>query len=111
MKALAMELVPDAMKALEVIVKSRTAGRIGAAKEILDRAFGKSPQALVHSGAIANVDLRKATDEDLLRLADVLTGIAERPEPDGGLIGAGSEEGGEGEEDAGGEPGGDPPSV
>lgn len=103
-----MELVPDSIKALKTIVNSRSAGRLGAAKEILDRAVGKAPQAISHSGAIANVDLRKATDDDLAELAELLTRVAERPEPDGGADGDGSEEDGEGEEGAGGEPGDDP---
>ena len=77
-KELAMQFVPGAIEqlgAMSVSAESE-AVRLGAIKEILDRAFGKAPQAMVHSGALATCDLTRATDEEL----DTLIAILERLE-------------------------------
>jgi hypothetical protein len=77
-KELAMQFVPSAIEqlgAMSVSAESE-AVRLGAIKEIFDRAFGKAPQAMVHSGAVATCDLTRATDEEL----DTLIAILERLE-------------------------------
>ena len=44
-------------------------------RRILDRAVGKAPQAMVHSGAIGSYDLTKATDDELNALITILSGL------------------------------------
>src|SRR4051794_3645206 len=59
LKELAMQFVPRAMEelgAMAVGAETETA-RLGAIREIFDRAVGKAPQGLVHSGTIASYDL------------------------------------------------------
>jgi hypothetical protein len=64
LKELAMQFVPRAMEQLAAMVvgAQSEAVKLGSIKEILDRAVGKAPQAMVHSGAIGSYDLTKATD-------------------------------------------------
>jgi hypothetical protein len=74
-KELAMQFVPSAIQqlgAMSVSAESE-AVRLGAIKEIFDRAFGKAPQAMVHSGAVATCDLTRATDEELDTMIAILS--------------------------------------
>jgi hypothetical protein len=74
LKELAMQFVPRAMEQLAAMVvgAQSEAVKLGAIKEILDRAVGKAPQAMVHSGAIGSYDLTKATDDELDMLIAIL---------------------------------------
>ena len=74
-KELAMQFVPSAIQQLGAMSLSAEseAVRLGAIKEIFDRAFGKAPQAMMHSGTIANYDLTRATDEELDTLITILS--------------------------------------
>ncbi|MDA9506743.1 hypothetical protein XI09_19350 [Bradyrhizobium sp. CCBAU 11386] len=69
-----MRFVPRAMEQLAAMSMGAQseAAKLGAIKEILDRAVGKAPQAMVHSGAIGSYDLTKATDDELETLAAIL---------------------------------------
>ena len=74
LKELAMQFVPRAMELLAAMSMGdqSEAAKLGAIKEILDRAVGKAPQAMVHSGAVGSYDLTKATDDELDTLATIL---------------------------------------
>ena len=73
-KELAMQFVPSAIQQLGAMSLSAEseAVRLGAIKEILDRAFGKAPQAMVHSGAVVTPDLTRVTDDELETLIVIL---------------------------------------
>ncbi|WP_409187618.1 hypothetical protein [Bradyrhizobium sp. RDM4] len=73
-----MQFVPRAIEQLGLMASSaeNDSVKLGAIKEIFDRAVGKAPQAMVHSGAIATCDLKKATDEELSALATILSRLA-----------------------------------
>src|SRR3954454_4625252 len=74
LKELAMQFVPSAIQQLGAMSLSAEseAAKLGAIREIFDRAVGKAPQAMVHSGAIGSYDLTRATDEELQTLATIL---------------------------------------
>jgi hypothetical protein len=70
-----MQFVPSAIQqlgAMSVSAESE-AVRLGAIKEIFDRAFAKAPQAMVHSGAVATCDLTRATDEEVDTMIAILS--------------------------------------
>lgn len=50
--------------------------RVSAANSILDRGFGKPPQAVSHSGAIGTFDASKLTDDELAVLEPILARLA-----------------------------------
>lgn len=81
-KELAQSYAPASMKELARLAKaaeSETA-RVAAIKEIFDRAYGKAPQAIEHSGTLGTYDLTKVSDgqidelEAILRAASVTGG-------------------------------------
>lgn len=76
---MAKDYAPGALKTLAEISKAgeSESARVSAATAILDRAYGKPPQAHQHSGAIGTYDLSKATDEQLATLESVLGSIAD----------------------------------
>jgi hypothetical protein len=88
-KELARSYAAPAMKELaRLSVKAESEqARVAAIKELFDRGFGRSTQAVQHSGAVGTYDLTKASDDDLDSLETVLQRIA--------IAGAG--EGGTGE--------------
>lgn len=86
--ALMKELVRLALKA-----ESEQA-RVSAIKEVFDRGWGKSPQAVKHAGAIGTYDLSKLTDAELDVLEPILARIADAA---AGAGGEGEEGGGEAE--------------
>lgn len=92
-KELARSYAPAAMKELaRLSVKAESEqARVTAIKELFDRGFGKSTQAVQHSGAVGTYDLTKATDADLDSLESVLLRIAVAQGDKGG---EGSEGGG-----------------
>ena len=54
--------------------------RVAACKEILDRAYGKSPQSLEHSGKISNPIQEDVSDLEIARrVAFLLTNAVESP--------------------------------
>lgn len=65
-KALAGKHTPEALKTLVSIMKSSSSdqARVAAAKELLDRAYGKSPQAITGEGGEGPVTvvIRKFSD-------------------------------------------------
>jgi hypothetical protein len=66
-RELARQYAPDALKELARLSVNAVseAARVGAIKEILDRAYGKSSQALEHSGPDKGpIETRVITDED-----------------------------------------------
>jgi hypothetical protein len=92
-KDLARAHAPAAMKELgRLAVKAESEqARVSAIKELFDRGFGKSTQAIQHSGAVGSYDLTKVSDDDLERLETIL----------GPLAVADGDQGGEGEEGGG----------
>lgn len=99
-RALAQRYAPAAVKELgrlSVEAESEQA-RVAAIREILDRAYGKSTQAVQHSGPnngpILTADLTKATDDELRALEAVFGPLAGEPGGDDG-----GDSGGEGEAD------------
>lgn len=50
--------------------------RVAATKELLDRAYGKAPQAIEHSGAIGSYDLTRISDVALAQLEAILANAA-----------------------------------
>ncbi|MDA9391326.1 hypothetical protein WN73_11670 [Bradyrhizobium sp. CCBAU 45394] len=70
-----MQFVPRAMEQLAAMSMDAQseAAKLGAIKEILDRAVGKAPQAMLHSGAIGTYDLTRATDDELNTLVTILS--------------------------------------
>jgi hypothetical protein len=59
---------PAAIATLAKIMRNEgapPAARLGAANAILDRAHGRPPQAIAHSGAILTYDYSQLTDEQL----------------------------------------------
>ncbi|WP_245284300.1 ATPase [Bradyrhizobium sp. WSM2254] len=74
LKELAMQFVPRAIEQLGSMsmAAESEAVKLGAIREIFDRAVGKAPQAMVHSGSIATYDLTRATDDELQTLATIL---------------------------------------
>jgi hypothetical protein len=87
--ALAKEHASDALQVLITIAKKgeSEAARVSAANSILDRGYGKAPQAMKHSGSIGTYDLTKLSEDELDRLESIL----------GPLALAGGDQGGEGE--------------
>jgi hypothetical protein len=75
LKEIAMQFVPRAMEELGVMAMAAQseAVKLGAIREIFDRAVGKAPQAMVHSGAIGSYDLTRATDDELSTLVTILS--------------------------------------
>jgi len=83
---LARALVPDAIRELRKLLKgaqSETA-KVAAIGMVFDRAFGKAPQAIQHTGTLGTYDLTKASDDDIDNLAVVLKRIADATGGDGG---------------------------
>jgi hypothetical protein len=73
-KALAQSYGPAAIRELARLAKaadSETA-RVSAIKELLDRAYGKAPQAVQHSGQVGTYDLTKVKDDELEALEAIL---------------------------------------
>lgn len=79
----------DAILALAVIAKTGKveASRVAAANSLLDRAYGRPPQAVQHSGAIGTYDLTNLSDDQLAQLESILGPLA--------LADAGGDTGGE----------------
>lgn len=75
LKELALQFVPRVMEQLVAMAvgAQSEAAKLGAIKEILDRAVGKAPQAMVHSGSIGSYDLTRATDDELNTLVTILS--------------------------------------
>lgn len=73
-KSLAQSYGPAVIKHLYKLSKEAEseAAQVAAGKELLDRAYGKSPQAVQHSGAIGSYDLSKVSDGDLKQLEAIL---------------------------------------
>ena len=75
-KELAGEHGPTALKELVRLATKAKAepSRVSACKEILDRAYGKAPQSLEHSGRISNPIEEDASDLEIARrVASLLT--------------------------------------
>lgn len=73
-KALAQSYGAGAIRELARLstkAESETA-RVSAIKELLDRAYGKAPQAIQHSGHLGTYDLTKVSDDDIERLESIL---------------------------------------
>lgn len=51
--------------------------RVAAANALLDRGFGKPPQAVQHSGSVGTYDLSKVTDAELDALESILGRLAD----------------------------------
>jgi hypothetical protein len=66
---------PEALKTIVGFMKDKAQPatiRIMAAREVLDRGFGRSPQMVRHSGMVGPYDLSKLTDEQLHTVYDIL---------------------------------------
>ena len=78
-KELAGALVPEAMKQLGSLLRSSKTGepaKVRAIEIVFERAFGKAPQAIQHSGAVGTYDLTQVSDADLDQLEDILSRAA-----------------------------------
>ena len=84
LKELAMQFVPRAIEQLGLMAVSaeNDSAKLGAIREIFDRAVGKAPQAMVHSGSIATYDLTRATDDELKTLIRILSRLENQQQPD-----------------------------
>ena len=74
-RALASEHGPAVLAELARLAlrgKSEQA-RVAAARELLDRAYGRPAQAIHHSGSIAR-DVRELSDEELTAIASTIAG-------------------------------------
>lgn len=74
LKDLARSYLPECIKELARLAKradSETA-RVAAIKEVFDRAVGKAPQAIEHSGSIGTYDLTKVSDTEIDQLENIL---------------------------------------
>jgi hypothetical protein len=76
---LARALVPAAITELRKLLKSAQSesAKVAAIGMVFDRAYGKAPQAIQHSGAIGTYDLSKLKDADLDQLEAILGPIAD----------------------------------
>lgn len=74
-RALASEHGPDAVRRLAHLMQhaESEAAQVSAAKELLDRAYGRPAQAIHHSGSIAR-DVRELSDEELTAIASTIAG-------------------------------------
>jgi len=89
-KAAARALTQDAIDTLASVMndpKAPLAARVGAANAILDRAHGRPPQAIAHSGAVATYDYSHLSDEQLEELERLMGMIIEVPDPNVGREG------------------------
>lgn len=64
--------------------KAPPAARVAAANSILDRGWGKAPQALEHSGAVGSYDLTRIKNGDLDALEAILRAASVTGGGDGG---------------------------
>jgi hypothetical protein len=73
-KTLARSYAPAAVRELgRLSVKAESEpARVAAIRELLDRGYGKSTQAIEHKGAVGTYDLTKVQDDDLDRLETIL---------------------------------------
>lgn len=67
-----------ALKALvDVATTSESdSAKVAAANALLDRAYGKAPQSVKHSGNVGTYDLSKLSDDELDRLENILGPLA-----------------------------------
>lgn len=75
-REIARQHTPEAMEILVSIMrhhKTPPAARAMACNSIIDRAYGKAPQAIEHSGHISALDVTKLTDEQLDAIAALVT--------------------------------------
>lgn len=79
----ARDIADGALKTLDEIHRDRDAphsARVSAATAILDRAYGRPPQSMEHTGKdgapLAFVDLTKATDDQLSALESLFGPLA-----------------------------------
>ena len=78
-KELAGALVPGAIAQLGKLLNASGTGegaRLRAIEVVFERAFGRAPQAVQHSGAIGTFDLTHASDDDVIALEAILARIA-----------------------------------
>lgn len=78
--AMARGYCPDALRVLVAIMKDAkqpASARASAATGILDRGYGRPPQAVHHQGAIGTYDLSHVSDDDLSRLETILGPLAD----------------------------------
>jgi hypothetical protein len=89
---LARKYTDVAMRALsEVASKGESeSARVAASVALLDRGYGKPPQAIQHTGAVGSYDLTKVKNDDLDRLETILRAASVT----GGSAGGEGEEGG-----------------
>jgi hypothetical protein len=83
---LARRLVPAAIRELGKLLKDAQSesAKVAAIGMVFDRAYGKAPQAIQHSGTIGTYDLTKLKDADLDKLEAILRPIADAPADTGG---------------------------
>ena len=74
-RALAHNYGPDAIRRLAHLMQHAESeqAQVSAARELLDRAYGRPAQAIHHSGSNAR-DVRELSDEELTAIASTLAG-------------------------------------